>query len=153
MNMSSLVADNSRHMFFACFNDASSVAGRDLSRVGYFNVSTLWAATTAYTVGTERYVTGTNRVYRCIAAGTSAGTAPTGTTDSVTDGTVTWKYLGIRGSASPGTEGLDGLRLGANAGLTEWTNVAYEAIYIGTFTADDVEAWYRDLDVASYYGW
>lgn len=52
-----------------------------------------WAASTAYTLGTQ--VTNGGRVYACVAAGTSAGSGgPTGTTNAITDGTVTWTYMG-----------------------------------------------------------
>jgi len=51
-----------------------------------------WAATTAYTVGV--YVTNSSNIYRCITAGTSAGSGgPTGTTSDITDGTAHWKYV------------------------------------------------------------
>ncbi|WP_161883840.1 hypothetical protein [Deinococcus alpinitundrae] len=51
-----------------------------------------WTATTAYTLG--QTVNTTTRVYRCSVAGTSSATAPTHTTGSATDGTVTWDYVG-----------------------------------------------------------
>jgi hypothetical protein len=48
-----------------------------------------WAATTAYGVGS--YVTNGNVLYRCITAGTSAGSGgPTGNGTDITDGTVHW---------------------------------------------------------------
>jgi len=52
-----------------------------------------WAFSTGYFVG-DRVVNGGN-VYQCTAKGisdTSGG--PTGTTSAITDGTVTWAYLG-----------------------------------------------------------
>ena len=57
-----------------------------------------WAASTAYTVGL-RVVNGGN-VYSCTGAGTSAASGgPTGTGSAITDGTVTWSYLGANGGA------------------------------------------------------
>lgn len=50
-----------------------------------------WTASTAYAVG-DTVLNGGN-TYRCTAAGTSASTGgPTGTTASITDGSVTWTY-------------------------------------------------------------
>jgi len=52
-----------------------------------------WAFSTAYFVG-DRVVNGGN-VYKCTAKGGSATTGgPTGTGSAITDGTVTWAYLG-----------------------------------------------------------
>lgn len=58
-----------------------------------------WAATTAYTVGTIRKAGG--RVYTCTAAGTSGAVAPSHTSGSATDGSVTWSYLGVEGIFVP----------------------------------------------------
>lgn len=60
------------------------------------NVVPAWAATTAYTVGTLVYANG--NVYICTVAGTSGSTAPSHTTGTATDGTVTWQYKGAYGS-------------------------------------------------------
>lgn len=50
-----------------------------------------WTASTAYTVGET--VTNGGNSYRVTTAGTSASSGgPTGTTTSITDGTVTWTY-------------------------------------------------------------
>ncbi|WP_029313212.1 hypothetical protein [Acidiphilium angustum] len=50
-----------------------------------------WTASTAYTVGET--VTNGGNSYRVTTAGTSAASGgPTGTTTSITDGTVTWTY-------------------------------------------------------------
>ena len=49
-----------------------------------------WAATTAYLVG-NIVVSGTH-VYSCTVAGTSGSVAPTHTSGTATDGTVTWQY-------------------------------------------------------------
>jgi uncharacterized phage protein gp47/JayE len=55
--------------------------------------ATAWASTTAYVVGAVR--TNASRVYVCTGAGTSAGSGgPTTTAPSITDGTVTWRYVG-----------------------------------------------------------
>lgn len=54
---------------------------------------TSWANTTAYVVGDRR--TNSSRCYVCTGAGTSAGSGgPTTTSDEITDGTVTWRYMG-----------------------------------------------------------
>lgn len=56
-----------------------------------------WASATAYAIG-DRVTnddSGTDRVYECTVAGTSAGSGgPTGTTDAIADNSVTWRYLG-----------------------------------------------------------
>lgn len=55
--------------------------------------ATAWANTTAYVVGDIRR--NSSRIYYCISAGTSAGSGgPTTTADSITDGTVLWRYVG-----------------------------------------------------------
>lgn len=52
-----------------------------------------WTITTAYLVGAR--VTNSGNAYECTVAGTSAGSGgPTTTASSITDGTVTWTYLG-----------------------------------------------------------
>lgn len=50
-----------------------------------------WVASTAYTVGQKVNVN--NKVYEVTVAGTSGATAPSHTTGTATDGTVTWKYI------------------------------------------------------------
>jgi hypothetical protein len=62
-----------------------------------------WAASNAYIVG-DKVFTVAGNWYSCIAAGTSAaaGLGPTGTGDSITDGTVTWKYVIERGYPKQG---------------------------------------------------
>jgi len=53
-----------------------------------------WAATTAYTLGTQ--VINGGKVYACVVAGTSAGAGgPTTTTNAIVDNTVTWTYMGV----------------------------------------------------------
>ena len=52
-----------------------------------------WATLTAYVVGDR--VTHASRIYECTTAGTSAGSGgPTSTSTAITDGTVTWAYVG-----------------------------------------------------------
>lgn len=53
---------------------------------------TVWTANTPYIVDAIRYTS--NRVYKCTIAGVSGTAAPTHTTGTVADGTVTWEYLG-----------------------------------------------------------
>lgn len=56
-------------------------------------VSEPWAASKAYVVGQQ--VNSGGNVYRATAAGTSAASGgPTGTGGSITDGGVTWAYVG-----------------------------------------------------------
>ena len=58
---------------------------------GYLN-TTAWAATISYTVDT--YINSNNKVYKCTVAGISGSTAPSHTSGTTTDGTVTWEYIG-----------------------------------------------------------
>lgn len=51
-----------------------------------------WATTTPYVVGDRR--TRTSRVYEVTVAGTSGGTGPSGTGSAISDGGVTWRYIG-----------------------------------------------------------
>jgi parallel beta-helix repeat protein len=53
--------------------------------------TTAWVASTAYVVGDVRYVN--SKVYQCTVAGTSSTTAPSHTSGTATDGTVTWQYV------------------------------------------------------------
>lgn len=54
---------------------------------------TAWAPSTAYTVGARR--SNASRSYVCTVGGTSAGSGgPTTTASAITDGTVTWRYMG-----------------------------------------------------------
>jgi Pectate lyase superfamily protein/Right handed beta helix region len=52
---------------------------------------TTWTANTAYTVGTKVYAG--EKVYEATVAGTSGTSAPTHTSGTNTDGTVTWQYI------------------------------------------------------------
>ena len=55
-------------------------------------VSPLWSGNTAFTVGDR--VSNNNVGYQCVTEGTSAASGgPTGTGNSITDGTVVWKYV------------------------------------------------------------
>lgn len=57
-------------------------------------ISEPWTASKAYLVGQQ--VSNNNLVYRATAAGTSAASGgPTGTGTAITDGGVTWAYLGL----------------------------------------------------------
>jgi len=79
---------------------ASAAASYWQCTLGGWN-SPQWAITTAYSVDDVRY-NGAN-VYICTTAGTSAGSGgPTGTGTSITDGTVTWRYLAPRATFAPG---------------------------------------------------
>ena len=53
-----------------------------------------WLALTAYTLKSS-WVTNGGNIYLCTASGTSAGSGgPTTTSNSITDGSVTWTYIG-----------------------------------------------------------
>jgi hypothetical protein len=56
--------------------------------------NTPWAPLTAYAFGDTVFAG--NAVYRCAAAGTSGSTAPSHTSGTAQDGTVTWAYVGPR---------------------------------------------------------
>lgn len=68
---------------------------------------TAWTATTGYVVG-DLVGNDSGKVYACTAAGTSAGSGgPTGTSTSISDGSVTWRYVGAgTGVASGGMTAL-----------------------------------------------
>ena len=77
-------------------NALATTSGRILSlctTAGYAS-NTAWAATTTYSV--NNYIYSGSRVYKCTVAGISSATAPTHTTGTATDGTVTWEYIGTR---------------------------------------------------------
>lgn len=57
-----------------------------------FQNSSTWAATTAYALNAYAYANG--NVYQATVAGTSGSTAPSHTSGTATDGTVTWTYIG-----------------------------------------------------------
>ncbi len=61
-----------------------------------------WGATAAKLVG-EPCTNDSGKVYRCITAGTTAGSGgPTGTSTDITDGTVHWAYVGPAATAFGG---------------------------------------------------
>lgn len=62
---------------------------------GGTTTATAWVATTAYTVNS--LVSSGGKVYKCTVAGTSSSTAPTHTSGTATDGTVTWQYVDVLG--------------------------------------------------------
>ena len=70
-----------------CIIDGSPAAG--------ISVGADWGAGTAYGVG-NKVLNDRERVYECISAGTAAssGNGPTGTGQSISDGSVTWKWIG-----------------------------------------------------------
>lgn len=58
-----------------------------------YTVGSAWIASNAFAVG--QYCTNGGNTYQCTTAGTSASSGgPSGTGSSITDGTVTWKYIG-----------------------------------------------------------
>lgn len=59
---------------------------------GYYN-ATAWVDSTAYTVGS--YINSSGKVYKCTVAGTSGTVAPSHSSGTSTDGTVTWEYVGV----------------------------------------------------------
>jgi hypothetical protein len=64
-----------------------------------------WATSTSYT----RYVKVTNggRLYQALNAGTSGATAPTHTTGDASDGTVSWRHLGLVTTRQKGLASFD----------------------------------------------
>lgn len=80
-------------------NANAGFATTDVGRlIRYGHRVTPWNSSAAYAVGDIVGGQGVSRVYQAIAAGTSAAAGgPTGTTDAIADGTVTWKYIGEGG--------------------------------------------------------
>lgn len=77
----------------------ASVAGTGVRFVttasGTIAAVSAWVNTTAYALGDFVRNGGTQRVYVCTTAGTSAGSGgPTSTASAITDGTVVWRYVG-----------------------------------------------------------
>jgi hypothetical protein len=68
-------------------------SGDDYTSVPAVQFGTAWAATTAYTVGQQIFAS--NRLYTVTIAGTSGSSAPTHTSGSATNGTVTLSYVGF----------------------------------------------------------
>jgi uncharacterized phage protein gp47/JayE len=80
---------------------------------------TAWAGTTAYNFGDRR--TNAGNAYQCTIAGTSAGSGgPTTLLSAITDGTVTWTYLGAGTGATDvvALSVLDGPIVGASRDIT-----------------------------------
>lgn len=92
-----------------------------------------WVNTTAYVVGDYRSNGGLT--YVCTVAGTSAGSGgPSGTSTSITDGTVTWSWV-------PAISGVDPGNL---VSVTVWKNRVWLT------ERNSHKAWY--LDVGAIYG-
>ncbi|MED3562224.1 hypothetical protein [Bacillus xiapuensis] len=76
-------------------NNANPTSGSNLgwicTKQGWAN-NTAWAANTAYVNGQQ--VNSNGNVYQCTVAGTTGTVAPTHTTGTAANGTVTWAYLG-----------------------------------------------------------
>lgn len=76
----------------------ATLASKTITYTAAASWATTWAATTAYAVGdVVRKVSSNGHLYRCIVAGTSAGSEPAFPTTSgqtVTDNTVTWAEIG-----------------------------------------------------------
>lgn len=77
---------------------------RRLAFVGAMLKAPAWGATTPYVVGD--WVTANGSIYRATVAGTSGSTAPSHTTGTATDGSVTWLYVqgAMTGSAATPTQ-------------------------------------------------
>lgn len=86
-------ANNSGRIRAARLTDGDSLLVRDGLTVGLLGAAaTAWGGSTVYSVGTKRANGG--NVYRVTTAGTSASSGgPTGTSSSISDGTVVWEYL------------------------------------------------------------
>lgn len=73
---------------------ASVSSTSDIEKVcivaGEYN-TTAWVANTAYALGTK--VNANGNVYKVTTAGTSSSSAPSGTSSSISDGTVVWSYV------------------------------------------------------------
>lgn len=78
-------------------SNSTADAGYICTAPGYAT-TTLWAATTAYSVG-DQVVTSTGRVLLCTVAGTSGAVEPVPAA-SVVDGTVTWTFLELAATFS-----------------------------------------------------
>lgn len=80
--------------------DASGIAGHfeimnNAGTVCHWQglVSAPWSPTFAYVVGQQVHANG--NLYRCTVAGTSSSTAPSHTSGTTTDGTVTWQFIQV----------------------------------------------------------
>jgi hypothetical protein len=88
----SVIADQTGTLYIQQSNDG--VNFDVMTSVSVTAVAPNWAASTAYSVGNQ--VNANGNVYRCTTAGTSAssGSGPSGVGTSISDGTVTWSYIG-----------------------------------------------------------
>jgi lysophospholipase L1-like esterase len=83
-----------------------------------------WTAATAYNVE-DVVVTTAGKKYQCVTAGTSAASAPTATTATVTDNTVTWAFVDTGCSTGFAAGWIGGRSTGANINST-WHKVIAE---------------------------
>jgi hypothetical protein len=76
-----------------------------------------WQASTAYALN-QQVINDSGKCYKCITAGTSAGSGgPTGTGSDITDGTVHWQYIGTADM----TVDNDSFAAGQNYTITTFT--------------------------------
>jgi phage tail sheath gpL-like len=95
--MSSVISANLRRPgVYVGFDKTSSARGlvtaqRRVALVGASMTYVPWVTLTAYTLGA--HVVASGNLYRAIVAGTTGAVAPTHTTGTAADGTVTWIYV------------------------------------------------------------
>jgi hypothetical protein len=102
-------------------------------------LSAAWAGGTAYKINDQR-TNDSGKLYLCTVAGTSAGSGgPTGTGSSITDNTITWKYIAaangiwtISGTPSPMPTFSTGITVklkytSGDASASAWTWQSYHA--------------------------
>lgn len=98
---------------------------------GYYN-TTAWATSTAYAVNS--YINANGKVYKATVAGTSGTTAPSHSSGTATDGTVTWEYVGVlavfnafgaKGVSVANATGTDDTATKLNALITSLRNAGY----------------------------
>jgi len=96
---------------------------------------TAWVGSTSYSVG--NVVSKSGKAYQCTTAGTSASSGgPTGTGSSITDGTVTWRYL-REDNLAPISQSQYDTRW---AQLVEYAGANSLAVYPCLCTTDDFDA-------------
>jgi hypothetical protein len=96
---------------------------------------TAWVGSTSYSVG--NVVSKSGKAYQCTTAGTSASSGgPTGTGSSITDGTVTWRYL-REDNLAPITQSQYDARW---AQLVEYAGANSLAVYPCLCTTEDFDA-------------
>jgi lysophospholipase L1-like esterase len=117
-----------------------------------------WKASTAYAVGQQ--VFNATSVYRCTVAGTSASSGgPTGSSSSITDGSVTWAYMNGGSAAgtiaaaieSPWSNGQKGQRQTLTFSLGSGTATEQWALYMSfsdTVTSENIQS--SELGVAQF---